>query len=386
MSKETRKYPIAIGIALGIFFIVYYALPKYLVLTFKPINKDLLRPKIQKVVHVPTPNVVKGVYMTACYASAPSLRNQVIKLIDETELNTIVIDIKDYTGKISYKTENPLLKDAYSKSCPVKDMKELIQSLHEKNIYVIGRVTVFQDLHMAEKYPEIAVKTNSDKNKVWPDRKGLKYIDPGSEVMSKYILALANNSYALGFDEINFDYIRFPSDGNMKDIYFPFSQNKIDNNPELGRAEVMRGFYSYLGGKLKEKNIPSSADLFGMTTINEGDSGIGQILEYAAPYFDYISPMVYPSHFAKGFYGYKDVNKYPYELVKLAMDKGVVRLNTANIPLSKMRPWLQDNNYPITYTATMVRAQIKATYDAGLTSWMLWDAGNTYTRGALLSK
>ena len=120
-----------------------------------------------------------------------------------------------------------------------------------------------------------------------------------------------------------------------------------------------------------------------MTTTNTDDLNIGQVLEKAAPYFDYISPMVYPSHYPPNFNGWKDPNKVPYEIVYFSMSEAAKRLTAASSTPAKLRPWLQDNDYPVPYTPAMVRAQIQATYDAGLTSWMLWDVGNTYTREAL---
>ena len=129
--------------------------------------------------------------------------------------------------------------------------------------------------------------------------------------------------------------------------------------------------------------MPISVDLFGMTTTNSDDLNIGQILEYAAPYVDYIAPMVYPSHYPKTFQGFANPAEHPYEVVKFAMEKGVEKLIAASSTPSKLRPWLQDFDLGATYDASMVRAQIQATYDAGLTSWMLWDAANRYTRDAL---
>jgi hypothetical protein len=210
--------------------------------------------------------------------------------------------------------------------------------------------------------------------------------------MWQYLVDLAKASYAIGFDEINFDYIRFPSDGNMTDIYYPWSEIiwtatstvQTDLSP---KTRVMESFFKFLHQELAGTGIKLSVDFFGMTTTNTDDLNIGQVLETAIPYFDYICPMVYPSHYPVDFLGYKtvaEVNAHPYEIVKYSMDEAVKRLVVASSTPLKLRPWLQDNDYPIPYTPAMVRAQIQATYDAGLTSWMLWDAGNTYTREALL--
>ena len=192
-------------------------------------------------------------------------------------------------------------------------------------------------------------------------------------------MRIAKESYALGFDEINFDYIRFPSDGDMKDISYQYFDKKVET-----RAQVLKRFYSYLWLELKPLGIPISADLFGLTTSSLDDLGIGQVLVEAAPYFDYIAPMVYPSHFASGYIGLAKPATKPYEVVKDSMTKASARLLAASSTPAKLRPWLQDFDLGATYTAEMVRTQIQATYDSGLTSWMLWDPSNRYTPAALL--
>jgi len=147
----------------------------------------------------------------------------------------------------------------------------------------------------------------------------------------------------------------------------------------------LQEFFSYLSEKLRLENpkIVLSADLFGMTATNYDDLNIGQVLEYATPYFDYVAPMVYPSHYPTGFNGWQNPNHYPYEVVKFSMDIAVERLNNATTSPLKLRPWLQDFDYGGNYDEKEVRAQIQATYDAGLTSWMLWSASNKYTKEAL---
>lgn len=360
------------------------------------------------VVHQKTPEAVKAIYMTACVAGTPSFRAKLLKFANETEINSIVIDIKDYTGTISFPINDPEFKDNAGKGCKVADMVEFVDTLHKNGIYVIGRITAFQDPQMTKANPEWAVKKLSDKTAVWKDRKGLSFVDAGAKPMWQYLVNLAKASYEAGFDEINFDYIRFPSDGDMKDIYYPWSQNIWDANkastsvsiaissttatstsPVLKlsqKALVMESFYKFLHQELKDTGMKLSVDFFGMTATNYDDLNIGQVLETAVPYFDYIAPMVYPSHYPVGFMGYKsvvEVNAHPYDIVNYSMAKAVERVKVIGGDPLKLRPWLQDNDYPVPYTPAMVRDQIKATYDAGLTSWMLWDAGNTYTQAAM---
>src|SRR3989344_1744658 len=347
--------------------------------------------KEKEVKHLKTPEPLKGVYMTQCVAGTPSFRDKVVRLIDDTELNSIIIDIKDYTGTVSFLTGNKEIDSIVGTGCKVSDMQEFVENLHNKNIYVIGRVTVFQDPAFAKAHPNLAVKRKSDGG-VWKDRKGISFIDVGALPFWDYIISIATSSCAIGFDEINFDYIRFPSDGDMKDISFTHTGTTT-------KKEILRQFFEYLDSKIAGTGVVTSADLFGMTTTNTDDLGIGQVLEYALLNFDYVSPMVYPSHYPPKFNGWPDPNKVPYEIIKFSMGAGVARTNflekeiASSTPDAKvlerinplqLRPWLQDNDYPVHYTAEMVRKQIQATYDVGLTSWMLWDPGNTYTEAALL--
>lgn len=403
MSRISKILGLGVGGTAILFFIGSFGMSSeisYTEATSTTTNPvSVLEPKV---VHLPTPEPLKGIYMTQCVAGTPSFREKVVKLIEETEINAIIIDIKDYTGTVSFKTGNSAIDSIGGAGCKVDDMKEFVESLHDKNIYVIGRVTVFQDPLYTKLHPELAVKRKSDGG-VWKDRKGISFIDVGAKPYWDHVVAIATSSYAIGFDEINFDYIRFPSDGNMQDIAFTHTGSTT-------KKEMLRQFFEYLDLKLVGTGIVTSADIFGMTTTNTDDLNIGQILEHALLYFDYVSPMVYPSHYPPKFNGWPDPNKVPYEIVKFSMDSAVARANflqkeilatttiladgrvattTPDARLVKrigplqLRPWLQDNDYPVHYTPEMVRKQIKATYDAGLTSWMLWDPGNTYTRAAL---
>lgn len=339
------------------------------------------------VTHVPTPKAVRAVYMTSWVAGTKSLRGHIVSLIDATELNAVVIDIKDYSGHIAFPVDDPTVSKYGASEKRFPDVREFVGELHKKGVYVIGRITVFQDPFLAKARPDLAVKKESDTSTLWKDYKGLSYIDPGAEEGWKYIAALARASYALGFDELNFDYIRFPSDGNMRDIYFPWSETRMSGDASLGKAAVLRDFFRFLRESLSDihdQGAALSADLFGMTTTNTDDLNIGQILEYAEPSFDFIAPMVYPSHYPPGFHGFSNPNNNAYEVVKYSMDSAVTRLIAASSTPDKLRPWLQDFDYGGTYDAAKVRAQIQATYDAGLSSWMLWDPSNKYTREALL--
>jgi len=366
-------------------FILFFFLPKVFSVHYVSSQEESLFQLLTKTgsvkkVFVPsyisTPEPVKGIYMTSWTASSKDLRGALVKLIEDTELNTVVIDIKDYSGKIVFSLgDNPTLKSFGSEEVRVKDMMEFIETLHKKNIYVIGRLAVFQDEYFVKYRPNLAVK-NKTNGAVWKDRKGISWIDPGSREYWDYIILLAKESHRIGFDEINFDYIRFPSDGNMQDISYPFSSS-------TPKHLVMRNFFEYLHDGLKDSGLKISADLFGMTTTAQDDMGIGQLFEDALPYFDYVMPMVYPSHYPPTFQNFKDPEAHPYEVVRFALDGGVKRANMASTTPNKIRPWLQDFGLKMTYGSTEVMAQIKATNEVGLTSWILWSPSNKYTKSAL---
>ena len=326
-----------------------------------------------KAVHLKTPTPLKAIYMTSWVAGTRNRRNALIQLIDTTEINAVVIDIKDYSGKISFEVSDPKLKELGASEVRISDIKEFLALLHEKGIYTIGRVAVFQDPHLMSVRPDLAVKKSSAKEEVWKDYKGISWIDAGSREAWKYAVLIAREAYSLGFDEINFDYIRFPSDGNMRDIHYPISDGRE-------KRQVMREFFAFLRKALPQNKPVISADFFGMTTTNTDDLNIGQVLEDALPYFDYISPMVYPSHYPTNFIGIKNPASKPYEVIKYSLDKAFTRASTTP---KKIRPWLQDFDLGADYTPEMVRSEIQAVYDSGFDSWMLWSPSNTYTEGAL---
>lgn len=375
----------------------------------------------ERIVHVPLPTPVKAIYMTSCVVGTQDFRNKLVALIDETEINAVVIDIKDFSGTISFSPESEEWKPAWQNArCGARDMKEFIETLHKKNIFVIGRITVFQDPFYAERNPSLAVHKASD-GSVWHDRKGLSFIDVGARPYWDYIALLARDSYNIGFDELNFDYVRYPSDGNMQDIAFTNSLNSEYGSDKQANLEA---FFKYLNEKLDDttffaryrheqtgraSSTPwTSVDLFGMTTTNTDDLSIGQVIERAAPYFDFIAPMVYPSHYPANYLGLGNPNDYPYKIVFHAMKRGVERMVATTTVVAgfahtrigtstpaqyakpaytadKLRTWIQDFDYGGDYNAIDVQNEIQASVDAGVQSWMIWAPSNVYTREALKS-
>ncbi|TSC79712.1 MAG: Uncharacterized protein G01um101429_387 [Parcubacteria group bacterium Gr01-1014_29] len=337
-------------------------------------------------VHLPTPSPVYAIYMSSWVAGTPSFRENLVEFAHTSEINSIVIDVKDYTGKVAFKTGDAAIEALGSEENRVPDMRAFIDGLHKNNIYVIARISVFQDPHMTSRRSDIAIKRGD--GSVWKDRKGISWIDPASKDMWAYIVRIARASEAVGFDELNFDYVRFPSDGNMNDIKFPVWDGITP------RSDVIANFFAYLDTKLSDLPVPISLDLFGMTMTNTDDLNIGQVLEKAAPYADYIAPMVYPSHYPNGWNNLSNPAAYPYEVIHYAMTEGARRLevlrdlvaSTTSLfygkQIANLRPWIQDFDLGADYTADMIRKQKQAIYDVGLDSWMAWDPKNIYTKEA----
>ncbi|MEA2715320.1 MAG: hypothetical protein QOG91_348 [Candidatus Parcubacteria bacterium] len=330
-----------------------------------------------EVSHLPTPKPLRAVYLTSWAAGIQKFRKHIFDLANSTEINSVVIDIKDYTGRISFPVDDRALAAVGSAERRIPDIKEFIRTLHEKGIYVIGRISVFQDSYLVGNHPEWAVRTVD--GGVWKDFKGIEWIDPGATPVWDYVVSIGKEAYAKGFDELNFDYIRYPSDGNMDTISYEWSSGR-------SRAEVMKSFFFYLRERLAAIHAPLSIDLFGMTTSAPDDMGIGQNIADALPFFDFVSPMVYPSHFGRGFIGFAKPAEHPYEVVKYSMDHALVRARAASSSPEKLRPWLQAFDLGAIYTPAMVRKQMKALYDSGIESWMLWNAASTYDKAALLRK
>lgn len=334
-----------------------------------------------EVTHLLTPYAVRGIYFTSWAAGSASFRKSMFDLLSSTTLNSIVIDVKDYSGRVSFPVEDKQILALGAVQNRIPDIKELIKRLHKMGIYVIARVAVFQDPYLVKVKPEWAVHDKRTGG-LWRDSGGAYWLDPSSKDVWKYVVAIARESYNIGFDEINFDYIRFPSDGAVSSAVYSKSASTT-------KASVIRDFFSYLhqelsGDLFSTSSIPISADLFGQTTTDLGDMGIGQYFENSLPYFDAVAPMVYPSHYINGFAGYDKPATHPYEIVKYALDTALNR-SIAKNALSDIRPWLQAFDLGAVYTPTMVRDQIRATYDAGLNSWILWNAGSVYQKEAILT-
>ena len=299
----------------------------------------------------------KGIYSTKWTARAKSI-DDLIRIADETEINTLVIDIKD----------NGVYLGNY--------IKNLINKLHQKNIYTIARMVVFQDNSQIINHPDWYFKKGNET--LWQDEKELYWLNPENREVWDFNVSAAKETIDAGFDEINFDYIRYPAFVKDEDVNFP-PEDRI-----VVKSQVINEFSQYLVSELKkyDPTIKLSIDVFAYGMLRDDDLKVGQVFRELYDYFDYICPMIYPSHYLPGNFGFANPADYPYEVVLNTIESGKAQLGDKD--LKKLRPWLQGFNIGAVYDSEMVRKEKQAVYDSGLTAgWLLWNPRNIYTESAL---
>jgi hypothetical protein len=312
----------------------------------------------------------KGMHLTTFASASQFYKTRINDLLDNTEMNAVVIDIKEIDGAISIKNISGNI--TYSKYIP--NVKQYLKEVKDKGMYAIARIVVFRDNVMPRKKPELAVK-NPD-GSLWEDRNKITWLNPYKQEAIDYILELAEKTADMGFDEIQFDYIRFPSDGKIGDCRYGVEYSSITN------SNAITNFLKQAKQRLAPKGKKISIDVFGLTTTEKSDMGIGQKIAEMIKYVDYVSPMIYPSHYNNGEYGIANPNKEPYRTVYIALQGAKKRF-----PAEKLRPWLQDFSLKgVKYGPAEIKAQIQACYDCGITTWLLWNASCKYTKDGLKSK
>lgn len=323
---------------------------------------------------------VKGIYVSGWSAGTRKIE-PLIDLVDRTELNAMVIDVKNDSGQITYDSKLPAADETGSDSRKmIPDLKQLLSELKQEQIYTIGRVVVFKDPFMASRKPEWAMRSKN--GGIWRDRKGTAWVDPYLADVWRYTLDIAREAAGLGFDEIQFDYVRFPDNGDQVDREVAF------RNPNgWSKQEAIRRFLQQAKGELVPLGVWVSADVFGLTPSVSTDMGIGQTWEEIAQEVDVISPMIYPSHYRSGTFGIAHPDLEPYAIVQKAVSDSLGRnrrLLEANKQPAAVRPWFQDFTATWvkphrTYGNAEVRAQIEAAKSLGVDEYLLWNAASTYT-------
>lgn len=254
---------------------------------------------------------VKGIYVTGAMAGTSGM-DDLIALVDRTELNALVIDVKNDDGRVVYEMDTPMVSEISSSKKLVSDMPGLIQKCKEHDIYLIARIVAFKDPFLAENRTDLALHDES--GNLFRDSSGLAWVNPYKEEVWKYLLEIAEEAVAIGFDEIQFDYIRFATDSGMKNVDFgPEAEGK-------SREAVITEFVEYASERLHSQGIPVSADVYGIVIDSELDASlVGQNYYEMSKYLDYISPMVYPSHYGPGNLGLAVPDAQPYETIYRSM-------------------------------------------------------------------
>ncbi len=330
---------------------------------------------------------VKGLYITYHGLGSDKLRTHVQNLLETTELNAIVMDVKGDRGLIPYRSNVQLVSDIGATRKPmIVDWANWMQWFKDRNIYTIARLVIFKDEPLAAAHPEWAV-TDSETGEIWRDREELGWTDPTRQEVWDYNIALAVEAAQMGFDEIQFDYVRFPSDGSVKKATY-----SVEDITQEIRIETISGFLAAAKEALEPYDVKLAADVFGQTAWHQRDDmGIGQYIEALAPHLDVLSPMLYPSTFADGIPKhpeYRNAIEFPYEVYNLSTRRAVDRLQTVN-PTLEIRPWVQDfPDYAFDrriYTPDEIREQMEGSRQAGGRGWMLWDPRVKFTPEALVS-
>lgn len=319
----------------------------------------------------------KALYLTVYGAGSKKLRESALNLIDTTELNTLVIDVKGDRGFIPYKSEVPMAAAiGGQKIVLIKDIKDLVKTLKDRGIYTVARIVVFKDNLLGSARPDLAIKTAG--GEVWRDREKLIWVEPSSREVWDYNIAIAVEAARNGFDEIQFDYVRFP---DRKGLKFAIQ------NTEENRSNAILGFLTEARKKLAPYNVFVAADIFGYVAWNLDDTQIGQKIDQVGSAVDYISLMLYPSGFQFGIPGYRNPVAHSNRIVYLSLQRARER---SNLPPVRFRPWLQAfRDYAFDrrhFTGAEIREQIKASEDFGSNGWMLWNPRNIYTADGLKKK
>ncbi len=322
------------------------------------------------------PVKVKGIYVSGPVAGIDRM-DTLIELVDQTELNAMVIDIKNDEGRVTYKMQSEQVLEIDAGVSYIKDIEELVSKCKEKNIYLIARIVAFRDPYLAEQKPEWAVHTKD--GNIFRDKSGLAWVNPYKREMWDYMAEIALQAADAGFDEIQFDYIRFSTD---------IKEDEVDYGEEsenIGKIEIITEFTKYMYEKLVPQGVYVAADVFGTVIDNETDQDIvGQDYVQMAEYLDYICPMVYPSHYYSGSYGITIPDADPYATIYAAASSSVQQLRAVpEETRAQVRPWLQGFTASwvaghISYGREQIRAQIKGAYDAGYDEWIVWNAAVKY--------
>jgi hypothetical protein len=316
----------------------------------------------------PYPAEMRGVHVTMALASLDGKLEEYLTLTRHG-LNTLELDVKDENGEVGFRNPAVPLANEVGAAKRYYNPRRAATAAHARGVYLVGRIVCFEDPVLSEAKPGMAIRTPD--GGVWHNAGGLGWTNPHDKRVWKYNVDLGVAAAEAGFDEIQFDYVRFPTDGDVSAAVY---------EPELrlSKPKVIAAFLEYASERLKPLGVRVSADLFGLSATR--NMGIGQKPSLLAEHVDALYPMVYPSHFGAGEYNLPDPNGQPGRTVALALRDFDVAMRGSG---ARLVPWLQDFSLGRTYTLQDVREQIQAARDAGAEGFMLWNAAGVYTRAAL---
>ncbi|MCI2840661.1 putative glycoside hydrolase [Staphylococcus hominis] len=330
---------------------------------------------------------VKGIYVTSNSTQGKKM-DELVKFIKDSNLNTMVIDVKDDTGNITMKL-NTGNKQVDKNTLDIVDGKKLLKKLHDNNIYPIARIVTFKDTKLANEHPEWTFK-NSD-GSVWTNGKGDSFVNPFMKEVWKYDIDVAKAAAKAGFQDIQFDYVRFPEGFENQADSLTYNKGEYKNSQMSSgdqRVDTITKFLEYANKELKPMGVNVSADVFGYSALVENAPGIGQSFPKISKNVDAISSMIYPSHWSNGDFGLQAPDTEPYKTVNRYIQKENSLLDTLGKDKPISRPWIQDftasylgaGNY-IDYDAKAISEEVQALKDNGVNEFLLWNAGNDYTEG-----
>jgi hypothetical protein len=322
------------------------------------------------------PFEARALYAPSAVFEAPGRLDDMLALIDRTEANAMVIDVKETDGRLYYATDLETAAEVGAiREAPVFDLAELLPMLKERGIYTIARMVVMKDNTSATARPELAVRNNAT-GEPWRDNIGGAWLDPSAPGVAEYIASIARDLADKGFDEVQLDYIRFYSDGP-----YELADTNLPNTQSM-RLPAIRRVLRVVSSELETTRAFLGADVFPISFIVPDDQGIGQRPEVIMPYVDYFCPMVYPSHYGEGVFGHAVPNAAPYDVIDQTLE--IMNEQKRGLPVV-IRPWIQDFGYgPFPpYTASQVLAEMKAARDNDARGWMIWNARAIFTEAAL---
>lgn len=327
-----------------------------------------------------TPLTIHAIYISAATLGFPAQRSRLFDLVRSTELNAVVMDFKSERGYLTFASKNALADQIDATPTDPPDAEAMLAELKRANIYTIARIVTFKDKVLANAKPNLALKNGS--GRLFVDPEGQNWVDPFQKDVRDYNISLAEEAAAMGFDEVQFDFARFPTEGKIDDIAYS------EPSTSASRRAAINGFFKDAAARLLPTGTFVSTDVFGYGVWNDGELGIGQQIDELASIVDYLSPMLYPSTFGIGIPGVGD-RAYavgnPGEVVRLSLEQSRGRTKSDG---KNIRPWLQyfdDYSYQTgrKYSAEDIEAQKRAARAAGTRGWMLWDPTNLYTKGGI---